>query len=150
MSARPPHVVTTHRTVEKEPFTRVVVPGHGAVRRAPLPLGPSVEILVDDQDGAELAAAHLTVPAGGGMPEHTHGESAALLVMLDGELRIRGGGREATLVPGTLVYVARGERIGLANGSGRPATLLAVFAPADFIRTPTRWPAVTDRTNQPT
>ena len=129
---------------------RVVVPGHGAVRRAPLPLGPSVEILVDDQDSAELAAAHLTVPAGGGMPEHTHGVSAALLVMLDGELRIRGGGREATLVPGTLVYVARGERIGLANGSGRPATLLAVFAPADFIRTPTRWPAVTDRTNQRT
>ena len=29
---------------------RVVVPGHGAVRRAPLPLGPSVEILVDDQE----------------------------------------------------------------------------------------------------
>ena len=130
---------------------RVVVPGHGAVRQAPLPLGPSVEILVDDEEsGGELAAAHLTIPAGGGMPEHTHGDSIALLVMLDGELRIRGGDREDTLVPGTLVYVARGERIGLANGSGRPATLLAVFTPADFIRTPTRWPAVTDRTNQPT
>ena len=62
----PPHT-------QEGAFMRVVVPGHGAVRRAPLPLGPSVEILVDDQDGAELAAAHLTIPAGGGMPEHTHG-----------------------------------------------------------------------------
>lgn len=130
---------------------RVVVPGHGLVRRAPLPLGPSVEILVDEQDNAgQIAAAHLTIPAGGGMPEHTHGDSAALLIMLDGELRIRSGDREDTLVPGTLVYVARGERIGLANGAGRPATVLAVFAPADFIRTPTRWPAARGRTEPQT
>ncbi len=56
---------------------RVAIPGHGQCRQAPPgPLGPSVEILVDDKEsGGELAAADLTIPAGGGMPEHTHGST---------------------------------------------------------------------------
>ncbi|MGH3570557.1 MAG: hypothetical protein ACRDS0_40700 [Pseudonocardiaceae bacterium] len=36
-----------------------------------------------------LAAAHVTIPPGGGMPEHTHGESTALVIPLAGELLIR-------------------------------------------------------------
>lgn len=114
---------------------RVIVMGDGPVRQAPLPNGPTAEVLVDEQAGAgQLAAVRVTIPPGGGMAEHAHGHSTALVVPLTGELTIASGDRQNALRPGAVVLIDRGERVRLANHTAEPVTLLAVFGPADFVR----------------
>lgn len=115
------------------------VPAH----RAPFPNGPVAAVLVDEQAGAgRLAAAHVTIPPGSGMPEHAHGESTALVVPLTGELLIVSGDHEQTVRSGVVVLLDQGERVRLANLTGEPVTVLAVFAPAGFISALSSWPAL--------
>lgn len=122
---------------------RIVEPGNGIARVAPLEGGPTVEVLVGGS-GAEsgnLAAACVTVPPGGGMPEHDHGDSEALVVVQSGRIVIREGGREETLAPGMMASIGVGERVSLKNpSSSEPASLLAFFAPPGFARTFEAWP----------
>ena len=51
------------------------------------------------------------------------------------------GEQQVTLKPGMLAVIAVGEQVGVENDAAEPASL-AVFAPADFIRTPAPWPSV--------
>lgn len=119
--------------------------GSGAIRQAPLPGGPTAEVLVDEQAGAgRLAAAHLTILPGGGMAEHAHGDATALLVPLDGEVLIRHGDHEEKVTVGVVVLLDQAERVSLVNQTNEPASLLAVFAPADFVRALGGWPAATE------
>lgn len=121
---------------------QIVATGSGPVHQAPFPSGPAAEILIDERPGTgRLAAAHVVLPPGGGMPEHEHGESEALVVPLTGELVIVSGDQQEKVAPGVVVLLARGERVRLANDTSAPVSLLAVFAPASFVRALSSWPA---------
>src|SRR5664279_3507790 len=90
---------------------RVLSTGTGAVRRAPFPHGPIAEVLVDEHAGAgQPAAAYVTVPPGGGMPDHAHGEPTALVVPLTGELLISGSGaaHQGKVTVGVVVLLDQG------------------------------------------
>lgn len=123
---------------------RVVATGSGPAHRAPFPKGPSAEVLVDEQSAnGQLAAAYVTIPAGGTMPEHAHGESIALVVPFTGELLIRSGRHEERVARGVVVLLDQGERVSVSNETSQPASLLGVFAPAGFIGTLVSWPTWT-------
>ena len=122
---------------------RVVATGVGPARQAPIPNGPVAEVLVDEQAGAgQLGVAHVTIPPGGGMPEHAHGESTVLVVPLAGELLIATGEHHEKVTPGVVVLLDHGERVRLANETSEPLSLLAVFAPAGFVRALASWPSL--------
>jgi len=114
---------------------RGLATGSGPVHQAPFPNGPTAQVLVDEQSArGQLAAAYVTIPARGTMPEHAHGESTALVVPLTGELLIRSGQHEGKVAPGVVVLLDQGERVSLSNETRQPVSMLAVFAPAGFIR----------------
>ena len=120
---------------------RVVATGIGPARQAPFPNGPLAEVLIDEHAGAgQLGVAHVTIPPGGGMPEHAHGESTVLIVPLAGELLIASGEHQEKVTPGVVVLLDHSERVRLANQTSEPVCLLAVFAPAGFVRALASWP----------
>lgn len=121
---------------------RVVAIGSGPTRQAPLPGGPTAEVLFDDEAAAgQLGVAHVQIPPGGGMPEHAHGDSVALLVPLTGEVVIAGGDQQERVAQGVVVLIDRGERVRLANETSESVSALAVFVPAGFVRALSSWPA---------
>lgn len=121
---------------------RVFTTGSGPVHQAPFPNGPTAQVLVGEQSASgQLAAAYVTIPAGGNMPEHAHGESTALVVPLTGELLIRSGQHEEKVAPGVVVLLDQGERVCLSNETSQPVSMLGVFAPAGFIGAVASWPA---------
>ncbi len=121
---------------------RVVAIGTGPIRQAPFPNGPVAEVLIDEQaGGGQLSAAHVTIPPGGGMPEHGHGESTALVVPFAVELLIVSEEQQENVIPGVVVLLDHGERVSLTNQTSEPVTLLAVFVPADFVRALSGWAA---------
>ncbi len=120
---------------------RVLPTGSGPVHQAPFPNGPTAQVLVDEQSASgQLAAAYVTIPAGGKMPEHAHGESTALVVPLTGELLIRSGQHEEKVAPGVVVLLDQGEQVSLSNETSQPVSMLGVFAPANFIGAVASWP----------
>lgn len=120
---------------------RVLTTGSGPVHQAPFPNGPTAQVLVDEQSASgQLAAAYVTIPAGGGMPEHAHGESTALVVPLTGELVIRSGQHEEKVATGVVVLLDQGERVSLSNQTSEPVSMLGLFVPAGFIRALNNWP----------
>lgn len=119
----------------------VVRIGSGTLRAAPVENGPHAEILVGEEaaDG-RLAAAHVTLPPGGLMPEHDHGDAAALVFPRSGRLLLASGERREILDPGAVATIGVGERVLVENAGSEPASLLAVFAPAGFVRSLAAWP----------
>lgn len=122
----------------------VLPTGSGPVHQVPFPNGPSAEVLVDEQSASgQLAAAYVTIPTGGNMPEHAHGESTALVVPFTGELLIRSGQHEERVAPGVVVLLDQGERVSVTNETSHPVSMLGVFAPAGFIEALASWPTST-------
>ncbi|MDN5697371.1 MAG: cupin domain-containing protein [Rubrobacter sp.] len=92
-------------------------------------------------EGERLAAARVVLPPGGGMPEHDHGESEALVVCQGGEVLLRSGEQEEILDEGKMSLIAVGDKVSVENTSAtEPATLLAFFAPPEFVATLGSWP----------
>lgn len=122
---------------------QVIRPESGEVHAAPMEGGPTAEVLVGGDDaGGNLAAARVTVPPGGGMPEHEHGDSEALVVAFSGRVDIRSADARETLEPGMMALIGVGERVSLENpSSSEPASLLAFFAPPGFVKNLETWPA---------
>jgi quercetin dioxygenase-like cupin family protein len=93
--------------------------GESLRRRAPISGGPTAVMLTPGGTSGQLAAIHMGIPPGGGMPEHDHGPSEILLIPLNGSAEIRHGGQVRALPPGTAAHIARGERVSLANPGPR-------------------------------
>ncbi len=119
--------------------------GRGDRRRAPLPGGPDVEILIGAQEGRPIGVLHVTVPPGGVMPAHEHGASEVLLISLGGEARVVDAqdGAVTELAPGALATIPVGRRVSLENPGSQPARLLVVLTPPDFAEQLTSWPSAT-------
>ncbi|NMH97297.1 cupin domain-containing protein [Pseudonocardia acidicola] len=111
-------------------------------RRAPIPDGPTVRPLLASDSGAPVAVLHVTLPAGGRLPEHDHGPSHVVLFPLQGQVRLHYDGNDHDLGPGTATHIRVGERVSLANPGPDPAELLVVAAPPDFAAALSAWPTV--------
>lgn len=109
-------------------------------RRAPLPAGPTVRPLLGPDSGAPVAVLHVTLPAGGGMPEHDHGPSHVVLIPLHGRVRLLHEGTDHDLRPGTATHIGVGERVSLTNPGPDHAELVVVASPPDFAAALSAWP----------
>lgn len=117
--------------------------GTGELRQAPFPAGPAVRVVVGADARESVGVLEVTLPAGGAMPEHDHGDSAVLLVPLAGRLRLVDVGREDAAVelrPGSLATIPVGRRVRLENAGETEARTLAVLTPADFAEQLEAWP----------
>ncbi|MGH3180742.1 MAG: cupin domain-containing protein [Streptosporangiaceae bacterium] len=110
-------------------------------RRAPIPGGPTAATLTPAGSSDQVAAVHVEIPAGGGMPEHDHGASEIVLIPLSGSAELRHDGQIRTLSAGMAVHIARGERVSLANPGPGPASLMVVASPPEFAGRLATWPA---------
>jgi quercetin dioxygenase-like cupin family protein len=110
-------------------------------RRAPIPGGPTVASLTPASSSGQVAVVHVEIPAGGGMPEHDHGASEIVLIPLSGTAELRNDGQTQTLSAGMAAWIARGERVSLANPGPEPASLMVVASPPEFARRLAAWPA---------
>lgn len=118
--------------------------GAGDRRRAPVAGGPELEIVIGARLGLPVGVLEVTVPAGGAMPEHDHGVSEALLVPLEGSLRLVEPGEPGgvtDLEPGVLATIPAGCRVRLENSGEEDSRLLVVLTPADFVAQLEGWPA---------
>jgi quercetin dioxygenase-like cupin family protein len=110
-------------------------------RQPPFPEGPTVATVILPGDSAQVAAVHVEIPAGSGLPEHDHGASEIVLIPLSGTAELRHDGQARALSAGMAAHVGRGERVSLANPGPEPASLMVVASPADFARHVATWPA---------
>jgi quercetin dioxygenase-like cupin family protein len=110
--------------------------------RAPLPNGPTAAALIPPGTSERVAVVQMEIPAGGGLPEHSHGPSEIVLIPLSGTLRLEHEGQARTLESGAAAHIATGERVSLNNPGTEPATLMLVASPPEFAIHLTEWPAV--------
>ncbi len=118
--------------------------GRGDRRQAPIPGGPSAEVLFGDEDGERLGAVHVVVPPGAALPAHEHGRSESLLISLAGRALLADaepGGATIELEPGVMATIPIGHQVELRNEEDEAARLLVVFSPADFATRIREWPA---------
>ena len=94
--------------------------------------GATIDVLTEETS-AQLAAIRVTVAAGARVGEHDHGGSDALLLPLAGRLTLRGCDGELELAPGTMAFVAAGERVSVENAGEAPASMVVCFAPPTFV-----------------
>ncbi|HET6633822.1 MAG TPA: cupin domain-containing protein [Streptomyces sp.] len=109
-------------------------------RQAPIPDGPSVAPLVPTGTSDRVAVLHMELPAGGSLPDHSHGPSEIVLVPLSGTFTVRHDGQEHRLAAGAAAHIATGERVSLHNPGDEPARLMIVASPPDFAAHPESWP----------
>ncbi|WP_329477872.1 hypothetical protein OG555_37290 [Kribbella sp. NBC_01484] len=68
-------------------------------RRAPIPGGPTMEVLVAAETPDNIAMLQVWIPPGGGLPEHDHGPSEIVLVHVSGSIELRQGDQHHRLAP---------------------------------------------------
>ena len=83
------------------------------------------------QTGGDLLAWELFLAPGGRVPSsHAHPRQEELFTVVDGELRIRAGGRRTILRPGESVRVRPGQVHSFANPGSRTTHVLVETRPA--------------------
>lgn len=89
----------------------------------------------------------MVIPAGGGMSEHDHGTSAAMVLPLDQPVVIEDVGErvEYEVGPGAIVTIPIGDLVEVHNRGDTEATIAVVFNPPDFTRQLESWPVDEDR-----
>lgn len=116
--------------------------GNGERRRAPVPNGPAIEIVIGADAGRPAGVLVVTVPGGGAMAEHSHGDSEAMLIPQSGRLRLidAADGTVVELEPGVLATIPVGQRVRLENPTDEDARTLVVLTPPDFAAQLAAWP----------
>ena len=115
-----------------------------SLREAPHPRGPKVRVVVGAAEQAAVGVLEVTMPVGGVMPEHDHGDSAVLLAPLEGRFRLVETAtppRTIELEPGTVATIPIGARVRLENTGEVEARTLVVLTPPDFAERIEGWPA---------
>lgn len=87
----------------------------------------------EDTGGAFAVVEHPIRP-GALVPPHRHEREDELTYVLEGEVGIRVGEREATLGPGTYLWKPRGVPHAFWNATDVDARIMEVIAPAGFER----------------
>jgi quercetin dioxygenase-like cupin family protein len=114
--------------------------------RAPFPGGPVAEVLVGTGEDWSMGVAHVVIPAGGGMPEHAHGSSAAMVFPLDRPVVIVDVAERTELEagPGDVITIPVGDLVEVHNRGDAEATIAVVFDPPDFTSQLESWPVDED------
>ncbi|MEU9288562.1 cupin domain-containing protein [Streptomyces sp. NPDC048275] len=86
-------------------------------------------LLSKAQSNGEFSLVDCVIPDGAGTPSHLHHNESETFFVLEGEIVIVVGGEEHVLQPGGLVYVPKNTRHNFVNRSGKPARMLALYAP---------------------
>jgi quercetin dioxygenase-like cupin family protein len=110
-------------------------------RRAPIPGGPTIEVLIAEETSEKVAMLQVWIPPGGGLPEHDHGPSEIVLIHLSGSIELRQGEELHRLTDGAVAHIATGERVSLTNPGSEPAVMMIVASPPEFVRRIAGWPA---------
>ena len=110
-------------------------------RRAPIPEGPTMEILVAAETSDNVAMVQVWIPPGGGLPEHDHGPSEVVLIHVSGSIRLQQGDQQHRLAPGAIAHIAVGERVSLTNPGTESAVMMIVASPPAFVQRIAAWPA---------
>ena len=117
--------------------------GAGSLRRPPVPNGPTVEILFGGEpEGPDVGVVRVTVPPGGGMPEHDHGGSDVILLPQVGSVEVTEGGTTLPVGPGDALFIDKSDRVSLRNPGTTDAEVLVAVAPSMFVSAIRAWPAV--------
>ncbi|MFF9409155.1 cupin domain-containing protein [Streptomyces anandii] len=114
--------------------------GAGTRRRAPVPHGPTAEVLVPAGASGQVAVLHVELPPGAALPEHDHGASQIALIPVTGTVELGHEGKSLTLTAGSVAHIATGERVTLANPGTEPASLMVVASPPEFAGRVRSWP----------
>lgn len=116
--------------------------GDGKRVRAPISNGPTAEVLIGADQDWPMGVAHVVIPAGGGMPEHEHGDSAAMVIPLERPVVIVdvAEGREFEVSPRSVVAIPVGDLAEVRNPADVDAPIMVVFDPPDFTRQLNSWP----------
>ncbi|MFI1533693.1 cupin domain-containing protein [Streptomyces anandii] len=114
--------------------------GAGTRRRAPVPNGPTAEVLVPAGASEQVAVLHVELPPGAALPEHDHGASQIALIPVTGTVELGHEGKSRTLTAGSVAHIATGERVALANPGTEPASLMVVASPPEFAGRIEAWP----------
>jgi len=123
--------------------------GNGVQRSASVPGSPIVEVLLGTEADSPLGVISVTVPAGGGMPEHDHGPSTVVLIPQSGSAHlvdVADDERVIELPLGTLTTIPVGRRVRLENPGSVDAHLLVALSPPDFARQIAKWPEAAEAT----
>ncbi|TCO42393.1 hypothetical protein EV646_11314 [Kribbella antiqua] len=83
--------------------------GTTPLRRAPVPGGPTMEVLVAAETSGNIAMVQVWIPPGGGLPEHDHGPSEIVLVHVSGSIELHQGDQQHRLAPGAVAHLATGD-----------------------------------------
>jgi quercetin dioxygenase-like cupin family protein len=107
-----------------------------------MPNGPGAEVLIGTEDDWPMGVAHVVVPAGGGMPEHDHGASAAMVIALEQPVVIVdvAEGREFEVEPGAVLTIPAGNLAEVRNPADVDVAIMVVFDPPDFTSQLNSWP----------
>lgn len=121
--------------------------GEGAVRQAPLPNAPVVNIIVGGEDSsADIGFARIHVAAGSAMVPHRHNGSDVAIMSLAGAVRIyKESGESLHVGAGDTIFIGRDEEVGLTNAGDDPADLIVAAGPAKFLTAVSRWPEPAER-----
>jgi len=121
---------------------QTAIVGSGESKSPPVHNGPVVELLLGAEGDLPTAVASITIPPRGGMPEHDHGGSLALITPIDGSARlidVENGGEVIELTPGTVTAIPVGHRVSVENPGEDSARLIATFTPPHFVRQLKSW-----------
>lgn len=112
-------------------------------KRPPIQNAPVVELLLGENGDLPTAVASITIPPGGGMPEHDHGGSLTVITPISGSARLidaAAGDQVIELEPGTVATIPVGHRVAVENPGEEDARLIATFTPPDFVLQLRSWP----------
>ena len=87
----------------------------------------------DDTRGAYTLCEYTAAPSAG-PPPHIHHNDDEAFYLLEGELTVRVGGREALATAGSFVFLPRGVVHTFKNTGSGPARFLVIASPSGFER----------------
>lgn len=113
----------------------------GLVRKPPIANGPTVTVLFGgDEGGPDVGLVRVHVPAGAGMPAHSHNGSDVILATITGQIRVSKMEESFDLQSGDSVLVRKDEEVSLINPGAAAAEVIVAVGPANFIAGIRNWP----------
>lgn len=112
------------------------------VRRSAFANGPIARVLVGAEAGLRSGLVEVVIPPGGAMPEHDHGSSEVLVVVLGGQARMTTveDGMATQLQSGSVVAIPIGERVTVENRGDEDVRMLVAVTPPSFAEVLAAWP----------
>ena len=112
------------------------------VRRKAFANGPIARVVVGAEAGLRSGLVEVVIPPGGAMPEHDHGSSEVLVMVVGGQARMTTveDGTATELCNGSVVAIPVGERVTVENRGDDDVRMLVAVTPPSFAEVLAAWP----------